>query len=1033
MAVSLFQIFFLSVGLHASTDHEFSDAVFRTLNTSDGLSQSNVFCLIQDHHGFLWAGTENGLNRYDGQNFQSFLFRSDDPATLSDDWICALWPDPNGTLWVGTRMGIDRFDPITETFTHFPFVSGPREGWCLARDGQGRLWYGTDDGLFFLDIEAGKVRSFPLAPLLAGAWQREWNVRAILPHGNSLWIGTWGGGLVELTSLGQARHIPVPAHQNRIRALAPDRTGQIWLGTASGAVAFSPTERTFAETHLPDLEIPAVFEDRDGSIWFGTRGAGLFVLQPDGGRLHPFTHGPHTKTRKGSIVWSITQDRTGVMWFGFGSGQGIGHWIEPLFHLERADLTEPTGLNEPCIWSIYRDPADRLWLGTESGLSMKPSEKAGWRHYTAAEHLPESRIWTIEPGSDGMLWLGTNEVGLLRFDSDREISVPIALHRDAATQSKPAKSVPCLAHDRDGRLWIGTKTSGLFRIEDSRSQPRWLQGKLDRGRLDLTQTEIFALCPDPKGGMWVGTHGEGLLHWEEDRGRFTQWFGNDDHGHHVRKDRIWTLHLDSRDRLWLGFKSGGLAYKERDSSGFFRYTTANSQLPDNTIYTIEEDRQGFLWLSTNRGLSRLDPTNDTWLNFSPEHGLQSHEFNLGASFAARDGRLYFAGIDGFNTFMPSALSLEEDRAPLKILELQVARQGRWVLPRTNGSIPLAPNIAELRLSFARLDFVSTDSTAMAYKLEGVDRSWIETQGNMGQARYTFLPSGSYTFRVRSADSLGRWSDREVAIQLDIPPPLIERAWFRSVLAAGVLTILWLAMWLYGEQQRKTRAWIQEALEKERFTLEENLHDGPLQSVKELLLRLDSAKTTDPQFVEPRWVRRGLSDIREGIQQACFALLPPSLRMFSLASAIQEWVESQNGQEPELWFKCHGSDEALPEDLKIGLFSVFRKGIQNAILHAAASTVTVNLTITKTRVTLRIQDDGVGFESLSRPGERARNKHFGLICAEERVRSMKGRLQIHSKLGQGTTFKVQVPLPRARSFAFVPKSWIPTAAEKEFRP
>ncbi|CAM2010124.1 sensor histidine kinase [Acanthopleuribacter pedis] len=993
-------------GAQSFVDVAALDGRVRLLGGSVGLSQGNVFCVTQDRFGFIWAGTENGLNRYNGKDFQQFLYRSDAANGLSDDWISALLPDPSGALWIGTRFGVDRFDPVTETFRNVPFARGTREGWCLARDPQNRLWYGTDDGLFRVDLDAGVVRRDPHSP--------NWPVRAVLVHGQSLWLGTWGGGLFRMSPGGVPEPVALPGQVTHIRSMVLDRDGRLWLGTAAGAHAFDPVTGEPIGTWLSDWEVPSLAEDRAGRLWIGTRGKGPHVLSPDRTQLQALTTDVHGAPLDAAVVWQCQPDRTGVMWFGFAGGRGLGRLVAPLFSLARPHRETLGGDVAPGVWALHQDRQKRLWLGGETGLMQRVAPNGPWRCLSRAGRVPRARVWALAEPAPGDLWLSTNSAGLLRLDVATETTRRVPLPGLTGTAN-------VMALVWDGRfLWAGTRRAGLFRINPKNEQVVSLADYAGASVFDPTGG-IFALCPDRRGGVWLGTDGAGLLHWDENQQRFQAFPIVDPASSTRRTQRLWALHLDAANNLWLGYKSGGLAVKSARHGAITRFTTANSDLADNTVYAVQSDRSGMIWLSTNRGLSRFDPKTEAWLNFAPIHGLQDSEFNLGAAFTASDGVLTFGGVAGLNWFDPMGLPLVNDPVPVTLTRLTMPGRAPRRLPR--GPVQLQPGVEALTFDFARLAYEAPDRVKTEYLLEGVDADWQTQTGNVGSARYTFLPPGEYQFRVRATDALGRRSRQETTLAFSIPPTFWQRPTVRLAGLLVVIMALMVAARLVRAHQRRTQAWVQESLERERAALEERLHDGPLQIVKKLHARLEQGHR---DALSEQGMLDGLTQLRGSVQDVCFQLLPPALRLFSLSVALEDALTAAGEAAPDVAvsFSCTGADETLPSSVKFALYAVFEKALQNVLAHAHAKNLSVVLTVHAREVRLEVTDDGVGFEGLPAASQRARQKHFGLICAQDRVEAVRGRLQLETAPGRGTRLFVTVPLPGAVFSRFDPRfgSW-----------
>jgi two-component system, sensor histidine kinase ChiS len=304
---------------------------FDHLSVEDGLSQSTVFTIIQDTHDYLWFGTEDGLNKFDGYEFTVYRHRTSDPRSISDNWISAVYEDRHGDLWIATRKGLDRFERTSATFIHFPAPVPGKEAWCIREDSLGRLWIGTDSGLYRMDRTTGKFFHFPINP----ARPTEIGVRSIIedPSGD-LWLATWGSGLIRFDSRHNSMQVYLGKGDSRyLRALYMERSGRLWVAGDGGLAEVNRKAHQLDTYHIPEaealrLDVTSIFEDDSGFLWLGTWGNGIYVLSPDrahGIHLRNNPSNPHGLSH--NTVWSINQDRSGVLWLGSGTGGGLNRLV----------------------------------------------------------------------------------------------------------------------------------------------------------------------------------------------------------------------------------------------------------------------------------------------------------------------------------------------------------------------------------------------------------------------------------------------------------------------------------------------------------------------------------------------------------------------------------------------------------------------------------------------------------------------------------------------------------------------------------
>ncbi len=829
---------------------------FEHLTMRDGLSQSTVNSILQDSQGYLWLGTENGLDRYDGDSIREYRRERGNEHGLASDYIWSMAEDAQGDLWLATEGGgVARWDRRTEQFqpfrhdAHKPNTLASDAVRTLLIDARGRIWAGTlDQGLDVLDPKTGDVRHFR--------------------HRDE-----------------DPRSLPADA----VCALFADHSGRIWVGTDGGLSRYEPASDDFVNygaangNGSSDARVRAIREDHTGALWIGTYRGGLDRLDPDTGRLTVFRHDrkdPHSlshdrvlavleddaqrlwvatadgldlfdresatfvrygrdadnpQSLRDSDIMSLYQDRGGVLWVGTRGG-GASHWNPRSWLLGhyRSDSFRDTQVN-----SFADDGAGKVWVGTVgAGLVEIDTRNRSERHFGtsvdgsahsslhAGVRLTDDRIMSLLYDRKGVLWIGTMTGGLNRLDVN---TGALRVYRSAADDpaTLPANGVMSLYEDRLGTLWVGTYGGGLASIDQSSGKvTRYPYGSISAS--SLSGSRASAIVEDPIGNLWIGTEGGGLNLLVRRTGRFYTYRRDDRDPASLSDNSVYALHLDHQGQLWVGTAGGGLdrviGNSVRPSAVRFENQSGLGGISTQVVYGIESDREDRLWLSTNNGLARLDPRAHSIKWFHRVHGLQDEEFNFNAHYRGADGTLYFGGNNGFNAFLPDLIT--PSAPPPRVVLTAAAKLNRAIapqeLPGPTRPLALAYDDKLVTLDFAALDFTSPANNHYSYQLEGFDSGWIDA-GSLHRATYTNLDAGDYIFKVRAANADGVWSETGLAIPMHVAPAPWKTTAARLVyLALGLLVFgyLWRLQRLRRERELRYSRELEQTVQARTHELEE---------------------------------------------------------------------------------------------------------------------------------------------------------------------------------------------------------------------
>ncbi len=777
---------------------------FEQFSLEEGLSQSVVNVIMQDAKGFLWVGTEDGLNRYDGYNFKIYKPDTENPNSLSDRWITALVEDPHGYLWIGTRLGgLNRYDPQTGSFIHF--LHNAKSENSISHNhvtalsaGKNGIWIGTEDGLDFLDYSSQKIKHFTASLESSVSLSGNW-ISALVsdPNGN-LWIGTQDAGLDfynptenKFTIFKHYEDVYTSISSNRIMSILLDKNNNLWVGTANG-LNYSETKGQYFSRFVNNPEdkdsisgntINAIYQDRSNGIWIGTNN-GLNRYDEHSEKFIRHMHQPSIpNTLSNDTVFTIFEDSSYVLWVGtYGGGLNKYNRQQDYFAYYRTNADDPNSLNGNFVMPIVIGNNGTAWIGAfGSGLNRFNAIANQFRHY---EHDPDNpnsistnEITALMLDSQGTLWIGTTR-GLDRLNPDTGIFTHFF-----PDYSNPGSisGVPVytIYEDHTGVIWIGT-SRGLDQFEPQ--SQTFVYYEAEEGTANnFNNNQVTTILEDQDFNFWIGTFDDGLKRFDPNNGQITGYLNNPDDSTSLGSDSILSLYINHSGVLWIGTTGGGLNRYEPKTNSFTQFTEKDG-LPNNVIYGILEDSGGNLWLSTNFGISRFNPNTKSFRNFTTSDGLQSNEFNQGAFAKDNKGNLYFGGINGFNIFSPNEIN--ENPITPKIVLKSLTQDGNPI----SGSTP-PESLKEIILNwpqnsfefeFTALAYGQPAKNQYAYTLENFESNWnrIGTQRN---GRYTNLPGGTYTLRLLGSNSDGIWNNDGLSIKITVIPPFWVTWWFRSLL------------------------------------------------------------------------------------------------------------------------------------------------------------------------------------------------------------------------------------------------------------
>ncbi|HLA70935.1 MAG TPA: two-component regulator propeller domain-containing protein [Steroidobacteraceae bacterium] len=836
----------------------------------EGLSQQAVNAIVQDSEGFMWFGTEDGLNRFDGYEFRQLRHERGNTHTLPNGWISSLVASEDG-LWIATDGGGVVFRNAQTGQLEEPALlrDAPdlQRVRMLARDRLGRLWIASRDaGVAIYDARSGELKRIQHSVTETRSLSDN-AVHSILHlrSGDTL-VGTASGldrfsaANLDISRIALPPELSPQGQPVRVRALTESPDGMVWVGSDAGLGRYDPRAerwRVFRENSantnaLPDNRVQALLIDSQGRLWVGLiHGLSWFDSSTE---TFSSYHRDDAEIRSlpDDYIVSLFEDRGGSLWIGTKSG-GLAKWNPRTWSFGHFRASAEEGFTDRNITSFAEDRLGRLWIGTfGSGINLlnrNTGKVTPVRHAAARGSLSDDRVMAMLEGSEGEVWVGTMGGGLNRFDP-RTLKSDVYQHDPGVPTSLAAPGVMSLL-EVDKQLWVGTFGGGISRFDARTRRFENLRPGPEDG-LHLSSGRVTALARDRGGHVWIGTDGGGLNVWDQKTRRLYYYKRDANQLDSLSADSIYSILVDDGGGVWIGTRGGGLdrVLDPADGPAHLRFANISEAqgLPNNTVYGLRADGAGNIWISTNFGLARLDPRsigpqNPAIQRFHRLHGLQAEEFNFGAHYRDRSGKLFFGGAAGFNSFYPEVLEFNE-RPPRVVLTqfLKLNSPGVAGVPEERiERLSLSHKEDVITLQFAALDFADPRANRYEYKLEGFDDDWVRADERRA-ATYTNLPGGKYVFRVRASNSDGVWSTQDLALPVDVSPSPWASPW--AYLAYALVAVLMLLAVWYAQQRRIARA------AGQRLELEQQVSDRTYElaernrELEEANRKLEMASFTD---------------------------------------------------------------------------------------------------------------------------------------------------------------------------------------------
>ena len=799
-----------------STDEHY---YFKSLSIQNGLSQNTVNAILQDKKGFIWFGTKDGLNRYDGLSFRKFIYDTTNKRSIGNNFITALYEDIEGNIWVGTDVGLYVYYPEKDSFRHFTKVSTKnakieRAISMISGDSQGRVWIAVESqGLFCYDLQKQSLYNYELMnfPLIST------NVKCLtFDNSGTIWIGFYGNGLFYSKDNLKTLHPYLSEDKEIYRddvvtRIVSGAYNCLYISSVKGGVKelnltsgklhdLLSTDENGESIYCRDLLVSS-----DNELWIGTE-SGIYIYNLRTGKythLHSSTYDPYSLSD--NAIYSLCKDREGGIWIGSYFG-GANYYPRPYTYFEKY---YPKGMENSLhgkrVREFCRDNRGILWIGTEDGglNRFNPQTKEFSFFAPSASFTNIHGLCMV----GDHLWVGTFSKGLKIIDTQTG-AILKTYQKNDSPRSLIDNSIFAICRTATGDIYLGTMF-GLLRYNKQSD---------DFDRIpELNGKFVYDIKEDSGGNLWLATYADGAYCYCVNEKRWKNYVHDTKNEKSLPYNKVLSIFEDSHRQIWLTTQGGGFCLFHPETQSFTRYNSRNG-LPNEVVYQIIEDKEGALWLTTNNGLVCFDTTTEKMKVYTTANGLLGDQFNYRSSFEDENGTIYFGSIDGFIAFNPKTFSENKYLPPVVITDFLLfskevyAGEPNSPLKKSitfSDKIILRADQNSFSFRIAALGYQAPQMNKLMYKLEGFDDDWL-TVGESPVITYSNLRYGNYKFRVKASNSDGVWNENEIEMYIHILPPFYLSAWAYCIyillfIGCSVYTVLYFkrrSSWKHRRQMEK---------------------------------------------------------------------------------------------------------------------------------------------------------------------------------------------------------------------------------------
>ncbi|MDN5284597.1 MAG: hypothetical protein JWR38_871 [Mucilaginibacter sp.] len=1063
----------------AFAQHELN---FTTLTAKDGLSSNTVNAILKDRYGLMWFGTADGLNKFDGTNVTVYRHDARDTTSLPANEVLALYEDASGRIWIATTGGgITFYDKQRNSFVKYlgdgswnTITNSTVKAFC--EDHLGNLWVATYEGLRKLHLKTNKISTLYFN--YPGHDQPDHVVISLFEDSHHrMWVGTSKGLYLYNWKTNKFTHFvhqdanPQSLSGNVIKTICEDKRGNLWFGTFSGLNQLLPDEKSFrAFKHiegdpqsLSHNMVYIIAPYGHDKLWLGTED-GLNILDLNTSKttaIKPNQRNTFSLTNKS--VRSIFIDKEGIAWLGTFRG-GVNKYDKnlALFNLVKSNAFDKNGLTAPIVTAFAEYTHERIFVGTDGGgLHLFDRRSGLFTHFDIRPSNKQSSglsILAIELDKKGQLWIGTYGDGLFCLDP-----VTGKYRQFLAGNTSfdiDQNDIFCIKEDSKGNIWIGTNGNGINVYDPhnqtftkfSRHPPNAADPVLPLNGFMRTITE------DANGNIWLGSSGTGIAVYHPKTRTFSLYNKSNSN---LADDGIVSVLHDRQRHTWVGTNGGGISLFNERTHQFTSYSEKDG-LANGFVYKILEDKNGMIWLSTDKGISCFNPQTHQFKNFSRHNGLQDSPFVMGSGLFASEGELFFGGQDGFNYFDPNGLPANRNIPAVILTDLKVANT--TITPADDAPIRTHISIAKeihlaygqnFSISYVALNYTTPHQNQYSYKLDGFDKEW-NFVGTATTAYYTNLSPGNYVFHVRASNNEGSWNEKGTTIIVKVFPPL-----YRTVYAYALYALVIVGLLFYLRHRGIQKIKKKFALEQDRHLFDqerrevERLHELDLLKIKFLTnlshefrtpislilapadtllsMQKDTATSGQVHMIKRNAKRllnlvNQLLDFRKMEEHE----LKLSLSSGDLVAFVKEAADSFQdlSERKKIQLSIISSVACVPacfdhdkiERIVFNLLSNAFKFTHQGGLITLELSVKENIAQAITTFCMQITDTGIGisheqqgkiferfFQNNSPDSILNQGSGIGLSITKEFVQLHGGEISVKSTLGQGTAFIVSLPV------------------------
>ena len=812
----------------------------------DGLSQSSVICIKQDSRGFMWFGTQDGLNKFDGYKFTKFKNNPTDANSISNNWIYGIDEDKAGNLWIASKLGLNKYDPKTKQFTRFfhqqensTSING-NEVYGVLVDKKGYVWAKTKNALCKLDTKTGQFINYEHFTEFSQPSESDRGLPIVETAEGNLWVASTSGlsFFNPKTELFEKYYSDVDNNKtltsNKITALFIDKKQQLWIGTKNGLSLFDKAKKSFRRfLYTPDYQpsknifhITSIHEDYEGKIRIGTQNKGIFRLKQN--CLNPsFISKTEIEKLSDKRILSICEDHSQNIWIGTENRGVIKVDLkEKKFSLyKNSNDGLPPAFSSNIILSVLEDESERLWIGTKSGGLNVFDRETGKINYfspnaSGRQQILGENVHAIFKDSDGNIWIGTENGINIYNPKKRKMSSLHDYFNYIYYSDFNNTKIYHINEDSQKNIWVAS-SNGLHMFNLQTMEVRSFHHN-EGDKNSLSNNLVYCTIEDQYKQIWVGTF-DGLNLLNADNETFRQITISS--GEHVSHNPIYAIKESSTGEIWLGTANG---MKKIKPQTFQIDDLIPNAFSSDRINSILEDKNHDIWYSTSSEINKLDIKSKQVQHFNEDDGLQELEFSQGAAYSSPLGELFFGGSGGLNVFFPDSMKTNKFVPPIEITSFSVTNEEkeREIIANESTEIIISANDYLFTIEFAALDFTMSQHNKYRYRMEGLSEKWIHI-GTQHAVSFSNLAPGRYTFTVTGSNNDAIWNPSGKKLIIKVLPPFWRTQWAYQAYLFSILLSIYLFV-----------IWRERRLKSDKRTLEKNVKDR----TQEIELQKEEIKT-----------------------------------------------------------------------------------------------------------------------------------------------------------------------------------------------